>query len=196
MEEIWKDIKGYEGIYQVSNLGRVYSLISKKVLTVFKTDTYVKVNLKRKSYNVHRLVSVAFIPNPKNKPQVNHIDGDKHNNKINNLEWVTAKENVEHAIKNGFIDNTKKAHYGTGHPLSKKIYRYDLEGNFIDSWDYIRECAIKLSLSENQISRVINKENGSCGGFQFRKYKKDKINKYERKWKNRHGEGKSNTLFN
>ena len=115
--EIWKDIKGYEGLYQVSNLGRVKSIekyflrkykntirpYSKpsKILKPFPTRTgYLLVKLtkekKEKSFQVHRLVAITFIPNPENKPQVNHINGVKTDNYITNLEWVTAKENTRH----------------------------------------------------------------------------------------------------
>lgn len=99
MEEIWKDIKGYEGLYQVSNFGRVKSLISKgKILFMSTRSGYFIVNLckkcKRVSKQVHRLVADAFINNPLNKNIVNHIDFDRKNNNVENLEWCTQKENV------------------------------------------------------------------------------------------------------
>jgi predicted XRE-type DNA-binding protein len=113
MEEIWKDIEGYEGLYQISNMGRVKSLNkwSKgklKELTLFK-NSYHKVNLfknnKQKTYYVHQLVGNAFIDNPENKKGINHIDGNKLNNNKNNLEWATALENTTHAIKNNLFNN-------------------------------------------------------------------------------------------
>ena len=101
--EIWEDIEGYEGIYQVSSLGKVKSLNfnhtkKEKILKpFFNRDGYLSVNLykegKRKQYLVHRLVAKVFIPNPENKLEVNHKDEDKTNNKVENLEWVTSKEN-------------------------------------------------------------------------------------------------------
>lgn len=110
MKEIWKDIEGYEGIYQVSNLGRVRSLNywNKKIIHILKEFTdkrgYKLICLyfkERKTHQVHRLVAEAFIPNPNNLPQVNHIDGDKTNNNINNLEWCSCKDNIIHAHKTG-----------------------------------------------------------------------------------------------
>lgn len=119
-EEIWKDIEGYEGLYQVSNLGRVKRMrfinkntnIEKERIKSQKIrkDGYLEVALykngKGKYIQVHRLVAKSFIPNPKKLPQVNHIDGNKENNCVDNLEWVTNKENVTHAIKTGLQNNS------------------------------------------------------------------------------------------
>lgn len=109
--EIWKDIKGYEGYYQVSNLGNVRSLDrfdgvhdrkGTKIKPNLKQNGYLQVGLrkhnKRKWFGVHRLVATYFLRNPNNKPQVNHIDCNKQNNNVSNLEWVTGKENQEHAV--------------------------------------------------------------------------------------------------
>ena len=124
-DEVWKDIEGYEGLYQVSTCGNVKSLpkvrrngtgtyIQKeRLLKPSNTSTgYKKVELckdgKRKSFKVHRLVAIAFIPNPDNKPEVNHIDGNKINNNIDNLEWVTSSENSIHAYETGLSPNKKE----------------------------------------------------------------------------------------
>lgn len=103
-KEEWKDIKGYEGLYKVSNCGRVYSLISNKLLILHRCQSdYVWIGLhkdcKTKNFKVHRLVAEHFIPNPNNLPEVNHIDEDKDNNRIDNLEWCDHKTNCHHGTR-------------------------------------------------------------------------------------------------
>jgi hypothetical protein len=118
-QEIWKDIAGYEGFYQVSTMGQVKSLDriidhptggatnrKGRILKQHKTGSkrnYHAVELKSVGCRVHRLVAEAFIPNPQNKPEVNHIDGDPSNNRVDNLEWVTSSENQKHALKTGLL---------------------------------------------------------------------------------------------
>lgn len=119
MEEVWKDVEGYEGLYQVSNLGRVKSLthyitkenckpreVKGKILTPFfdRPKGYLSVSLSKnnkiKLQRIHRLVAQAFIPNPDNLIQINHKDGNKTNNNVENLEWCSCKDNIRHAWEN------------------------------------------------------------------------------------------------
>lgn len=101
---MWKDIKGYENLYKVSKLGDIYSCISKKILRKNMRNTYYIIQLtknkKRKSFQIHRLVAEAFIPNLENKPFINHINYNRLDNRVENLEWCTQKENVNHSICN------------------------------------------------------------------------------------------------
>lgn len=125
-EEIWRVVVGYDGCYEVSNVGNVRRLPHRgrpiKMLSAFKEPKrYVRVvlhlNNKGKSSRVHRLVAKAFIPNPENKPFINHIDGNKHNNLVSNLEWCTQSENVIHSYANGLQGVCK----GADNHLSKLI---------------------------------------------------------------------------
>lgn len=104
--EIWKDIDGYDGYYQVSNMGNVRNAAKSKPLKQQKSrNGYLTVSLTKNNkittYRVHRLVASAFIPNPGNKPSVNHIDCNPLNNKVENLEWCTAQENSNWMVKQG-----------------------------------------------------------------------------------------------
>lgn len=143
--EVWKDIAGYEGLYQISNTGRVKSLertrnmnlpsckkpapVHERILTFGKSLGYRSVILAKDGINrhfrVHKLVALAFIPNPENKPQINHKDGDKHNNFVENLEWATPKENQQHAIATGLRN---------GESYRKIVNQYSRDGKFIRSW--------------------------------------------------------------
>lgn len=176
LKEEWKDIEGYEGLYQISNLGRVKSLKRNtknqcKNAEVIKTQEirngYYSVSLWKngvgKHHLIHRLISQAFIPNPNNKPQINHIDGNKTNNHIENLEWVTESENARHAYNNGLIK-----------PYTRKIIQYDQNMNFIKEWDSITEIEKELGINHANIVTVCkqNTNRKYAGGYIWR-YKEE-----------------------
>lgn len=126
MEE-WRDIEGFKGLYQVSNLGRVKSLKKGIILSICDNGNgYKVVNLKvnriQHMKTVHRLVATAFIPNPENKKEINHKNGDKSNNSVENLEWCTRSENGKHAYRTGL----RKVHKGFDNPNSR-LSKEDVE---------------------------------------------------------------------
>lgn len=179
MEEIWKDVKGFEGLYQVSNLGRIKSYAHKvkcrggfrvqpsKILTNCFDGNYYHVTLfktnKRKLLLVHRIVAMAFLDNHENKRTVNHIDGNKQNNKVDNLEWATYSENIKHAFSTGL----NMPHDGG---TSKPILEYDLNGNFVREYKSINDAARVLHISTGNIWSVLNKKTKQIKGRMF-KYK-------------------------
>ena len=157
--EIWKDIKGYEGLYQVSNLGKVKSL--KKHQKILKLSDngrgYMFVGLsknnKRKNKNVHRLVAETFISNYDNLLQVNHKDGNKNNNSVDNLEWVTQKQNLQHARENKLLIR------------EKPIEQYDKNGKFLKIWESGVQIKRKLKINNSDVAQVCNGKRKSAGGY-------------------------------
>lgn len=148
--ELWKDIKDYEGLYQISNLGRVKSLRfgKEKILKYGKSGKgYFFVNLCKngeyKSYIVHRLIAKAFIPNPENLPEVNHKDENKQNNCVENLEWCTHKYNNNYRTRN---NRMAKAN-------SKPILQFTKNGEYINQWSSAIEIERKLGFYQTNISK-------------------------------------------
>lgn len=176
MEE-WRDIEGYEGLYQISSLGRVKSLVGrsnhssdKMLKLVF--ERYVKVKLyknsKGKTFPVHRLVAKAFIANGENKKEVNHIDCNKYNNNVSNLEWCTRAENHLHKCKNG-LNNVENA-------IEKnkiKIVQMTLENNPIKVFSSMSEAGRALNISVSNICNVCKGKLKQTGGYKF-KYLEEK----------------------
>ena len=144
--EIWKDIKDYEGLFQVSNLGRVKSLgngRTYKTSRIRKLYTnkygYLQVQLckdgKRKWFRVNRLVATAFLDNPEGKTEVNHIDEDKTNNRVDNLKWEWHKDNINHGTRNERVSKAM-----TNGKLSKKVLQLSIDGKLIREWPSVAEC--------------------------------------------------------
>ena len=213
---IWKPIKGYEGLYEVSNLGQVRSVdrcvdfsngkkcfYKRRMLKQFNDKTRYKnvglhKNNKRKIFKIHRLVAQAFIPNPYNKPEVDHIDTCKENNRIFNLSWCTRSEN-----NNNILTRKHRSESMIGHEVEEKTRikmsealkgrtiteearqkMRDNHANFKDSkhprakkvycveldkyWDCIKECSNELQISRDCISMCCRGVHKSAGGLHFK----------------------------
>lgn len=168
-KEIWKDIEEYEGIYQVSNLGKVKSFKrgSERMLKPCRDRRgYLIVDLykngKHKNNKIHRLVAQAFIPNPENKSEINHIDEDKTNNNVDNLEWSTRKENLNHGTRNERASRI----------LSIPIIATNLKTGESREFYGTNECARQLGLHYQNITSVLKDRRKQTGGYTFQ-YKGD-----------------------
>lgn len=179
MQEVWKDIVGYEDYYEVSNLGN----IRRKEITIERKDgskMYLpqrpikivpyygkslipryRVNLiyngKKTVMSVHRVVAMAFIPNPNNYPQVNHKDEDPSNNNVNNLEWCLLEYNHNYGTRN----------FRHAESLKKKINVYDIDYNFIRQFNSIKEAAQELNVDASGIVKVCKHKYKTCGSYIF-----------------------------
>lgn len=181
-KEVWKPIPGYEGLYEVSNKGRVKSIkkvivdsigrkrtIHERIRKATQTNKgYLRVMLcdskgNNKLLRVHRLVAEAFIPNPENKPQVNHKDEDKTNNHVENLEWMTAKENLNFGTRNARSAKSR----------SKPVAQYTKDGKLVKIWQSTREAGRELNISNGNISSVARGMHKTCCGFVWKYVEND-----------------------
>lgn len=168
--ENWKDIVGYEGLYRVSSLGRVMTLNYRHtgVERILKQQTdkggYKCVTLTyggRKSYKVHRLVAEAFIPNPENKPQVNHINEDKSDNRVENLNWMTNRENSNWGTKSVRLGQSL-----TNNPKrSSSVSQYTLTGAFVSDYPSIHEASRQTGIRVGNIHMTCTGNRRSAGGY-------------------------------
>lgn len=166
MEEIWKDIEGYEGLYQVSNMGRVRGLRRNIILKNRIARGYERVILsigdKPKCFTVHRLVAMAFIPNPDNLPQVNHKDENKTNNYVDNLEWCTREYNLNYGTVIARRARSK----------SKKVLQFKPDGTFVKEWESIMDVQRNLGFCQSYISACCRGKHAYAYGYIW-KYKKE-----------------------
>lgn len=168
MTEIWMPVAGFDGLYEVSNYGRVKSL--KRNTTrggimkshVNKGYEYVHLckNGKHKNAKVHRLVAIAFIPNPEAKPEVNHKDENKLNNHATNLEWATPKENINHG--------TRAARFAE--KIRKPIVQCDMDGRPIREWPSSVSVERELGYKSSNIRSVCCGNAKSAYGFKWKQY--------------------------
>lgn len=196
MEEIWKPVVGYEGYYEISNLGNVLShervieyeyktklgIIIKRSFKKSKNlkthinsvgyyTTDFQVNKIKKTVAIHRLIAEAFILNPENKATVNHKDGIKTNNTISNLEWATYSENNKHATDNNLRQSPWTGKFGADNPRSKPVIQYDKAYNKINEFNNAREAQRITGISYKHISSCCLGNRSTHGGYKW-EYKK------------------------
>ena len=185
-EEIFRDIEGFENLYQISNYGRVYSLISGKFLKTCKDkDNYRQITLhkngKQKTYLVHRLVAQAFIPNPSNLPQINHKDENPSNNHLENLEWCDAKYNVNYGTRiervmqhPNYKATREKSGKVASEKLSKPVLQFTKDGELVAEYPSTREAERQTRIYNQSISKCCNEKLKSAGKYLWR-YKEEEV---------------------
>lgn len=163
---MWKDITGYEGLYQISNYGDVksfhnYGNQKERIMKLCIKKGYYEVGLRKngikKYYLVHKLVANAFIPNPNNLPCINHKDENKLNNNVNNLEWCT------YAYNNSYGDRLKRV--SISNKLKKEVCKLNINGEILNVYKSIREASRMNNIDFSSISKCINNNRNFAGGY-------------------------------
>ena len=169
MEEEWRDIAGYEGLYQVSDLGRIKSLDYRRtgrtqvLKSIMDRGGYLQVGLwkngKRKKYLVHRLVAETFLPNPSGLKQVNHIDENKQNNSVDNMEWCTCQYNINHGTRNARVAIAR----------SKPVEQLTKDGRLIAVWPSMAEATRQTGIGRSEICKCCNghPQHRTAGGYKW-----------------------------
>ena len=178
-DSIFKPIKGFENMYEISNYGIIKSvdrniickdgqikpIKSRYIRPADNGSGYKFVYLwkdnKQHRYYVHRLVDETFIPNPDNLPEINHIDNNKNNNHVNNLEWCSYGQNIKHAYKTGLK-------VATSNHLKRKILQYDKNMNFIKEWECTKDVQRSLGIYHSNISVCCEGRQKTAGGYIWR----------------------------
>jgi len=182
IKEIWKDIPEYEGLYQASSLGNIRSIdriiydknlkrsrnFKGKILKQnIRNDGYLFVNLSKNGINkvvkIHRIIAKTFIKNSNNYKCINHINGNKQDNNINNLEWCTYSHNIKEAYKLGLKKPISIK--GGKNKCSKIVNQYDLDNNFIKKWYCIKDASKKLKIKDSNISLCCKGKRNKAGGY-------------------------------
>ena len=182
MEEIWKDIKGYEGLYQVSNLGRIKSLANNKNKKEKIRKTRIDRNgyevlclckdCKTKTFLVHQLVGKAFVKNPHNYKEINHKDENKLNNYVENLEWCDRKYNINFGERNKKCSiKLKESDF-----KKKKVFQYDIFGNLLKTWNSVMEMANYFKIKSSTISNICTRRKFFGGKYYLSYVKENKEN--------------------
>jgi hypothetical protein len=165
MDNIFYEIKDFPN-YEINKFGVIKNKITKKTLkNILNTTGYYMVNLynegKKKAIYIHRLVGITFLSNPKNLPEINHIDGNKLNNNIENLEWCTRKENSTHSYKLGL----QKSKRGKENPKHKSVHQYSLNGVLLKTWGCVMDIERELCFKNGAISNCCLGKSKTSHGF-------------------------------